>query len=532
MTGDSIEKIMNTFEKKISFPESTPWYGRKWLCNVVFFLAVIIWFGIFAWYDVDLHHDGIMLAAADQVAKKRVIFRDVFCQYGALTVWIQSLPVSFFGADVLVIRLTTVLFYGFIALLGANIWGRFLKFPFKWIWHLCFFALCPFYLMSFHPWTSVYALFFMLLGLEMQLRFLEDDTSVQHPAEWAGVCAFGAFLCRTPCGIVTLAAGILLFLLHAQVEKTPRRFRGLLSYVGGAGAAALLYAAYLTVAGAWEDYILQCFKFASTYATGTSCTAYWQKFCNTLFPAQDPLGVCSVIFLLFPLLTIGAIWGMCRKILSFSREDRKKQLPLAAVLLLTAASLHQYYPVPCFRHLWWAAIPAFGVYALTAQKIWERQKSMKIRVVLLIVLATPLLTAFAFRGATVVDTAAKLPRMITADLPGMRNSLMLKDDYAFIKSLYNAFNDLPAEIRQRGVLNHTPDGGFNLLFPALPEFNYPMFVNWYDLVYPDYTAVISFYVEQKKPVILSTMLEKIPEYRIVFKGRRFDKNFYLFAPLD
>ena len=37
-------------------------------------------------------------------------------------------------------------------------------------------------------------------------------------------------------------------------------------------------------------------------------------------------------------------------------------------------------------------------------------------------------------------------------------------------------------------------------------------------------------VEQKKPVILSTMLERIPEYRVVFRGRRFDKTFYLFAP--
>lgn len=507
-----------------------PQSGKKWLCNTAVFLAVVIWFGIFAWYDVDLHHDGIMLAAADLVAKQRVIFKEVFCQYGALTVWIQSIPVRFFGADALVIRLTTVLFYGFVALLGAKIWGRFLRKPFQWIWYLCFFTLCPFYLMSFHPWTSVYALFFMLLGTEMQLRFLEEDETLQQPAVWSGVCAFAAFLCRTPCGIVAFAAGVVLFLLHAFAENSSRKFRGLVSYICGAGAAGVLYALYLTAAGAWEDYIQQCFRFASTYVVGTPFSVYWQKFCGTVFPAADPWGVCSFIFLLFPLLTAIFMILLCRKFFLYRRDEWKKLLPLAAVLLITAASLHQYFPVPCFRHLWWAAIPAFGVYALTAQKIWEWKKSLKVRLVLLFFMAFPLLTAFAFRAFSAADRAVKFSQMTVTELPGMRNSLMLKEDYAFIKALYGAYKALPAEIQKRGVLNHTLDGGFSLLFPAPAEFIHPMFVNWYDSVYPNYTGLVSFYVEQKKPVVLSTMRERVPQYRVVFKGRRFDRTFYLFAP--
>ena len=522
---------MNTSE--ILPPEKqTPWYRRKWFRSTAVFLAVVVWFGLFSWYDVDLHHDGIMLAAADLVAKQRVIFREVFCQYGALTVWIQSIPVRFFGADVLVIRLTTVLFYGFIAVLGAGIWGRFLKKPFKWIWYLCFFALGPFYLMSFHPWTSVYALFFMLLGLEMQLRFLEEEGSRKNPALWAGVFAFAAFLCRTPCGIVTFAAGCVLFLLHAFVGNGPRKFRGLLAYAGGAGAAALLYAAYLTAADAWEDYIRQCFLFASTYATRNTFPGFVKIFFENVFSETAFRGGGSLVFLLFPVLTAGAMLLVCRKFFPFRKEELKKQLPLAAVLLLTAASLHQYFPVPCLRHLWWGAIPAFGVYALTAQKIWEWKKSLKIRLVLLVLLGIPLLTAMVVRGAGVVETVAKIPRMTIGELPGMRNSLMLEEDHAFIRELYNAFNELPEDIRKRGVINHTPDGSFSILFPAPPEFYYPMFVNWYDFVYPNYTGAISFWVEQKKPVVLTTMLDKVPEYRVVFKGRRFDKNFYLFAPLE
>ena len=68
--------------------------------------------------------------------------------------------------------------------------------------------LCPFYLVPFHPWSSVYALFFMLLGLEGQLQFLEKGKSIWL---WtAGIAAAAAFLCRTPCGIVAYAAGVVL----------------------------------------------------------------------------------------------------------------------------------------------------------------------------------------------------------------------------------------------------------------------------------------------------------------------------------
>ena len=523
---------MNTSEKIIPLEKKLPWYRSKLFRGLAVFLAVVIWFGLFAWYDVDLHHDGILLAAADLLTKQKVIFRDVFCQYGALTVWIQSIPVKFFGADVLVIRLTTVLFYGFVALLGAKIWGRFLAPPFKWIWYICFFTLCPFYLMSFHPWTSVYALFFMLLGVEMQLRFLEEDTAMQHPAVWAGVCAFAAFLCRTPCGIVTFAAGGGLFLLHGLVENSPRKFRGLVSYLGGAGAAALLYAAYLTVAGAWEDYVIQCFSFASKYATNATFKGYLQNLGSTIFPASDPWGVCTCIFLLFPLLTAGTLLLEAKSFLKWEREKIKKSLPLLAILFLTAASLHQYFPAPCLRHLWWAAIPAFGVYALAVQGVWHWKISVRWRILLVGILLIPLLTAAFERALHVKSTVKKIPQMVVADLPGIRHSLMLKRDYEFIKGCYSAYTSLPSELRKRGVLNHTIDGGFSLLFPPPPKFHHPMFVNWFDAVYPEFSTVASGYVEQEKPIIISTMVEKIMGYRLIFYGWRFDRRICMFAPLE
>ena len=105
---------MNTSETIPPLEKKLPWYSSKLFRGLAVFLAVILWFGLFAWWGVDWHHDGIMLAPVKQILEQKVLFRDVFCQYGPLAVWIQCIPASLFGAETLVIRLTTVLFYGFI----------------------------------------------------------------------------------------------------------------------------------------------------------------------------------------------------------------------------------------------------------------------------------------------------------------------------------------------------------------------------------------------------------------------------------
>ena len=61
-------------------------------------------------WGVDPHHDGLMLKSAMDVAAGRVVFRDSFNQYGLLTPLLQGAAVRFFGAEIIVLRLLTVLF--------------------------------------------------------------------------------------------------------------------------------------------------------------------------------------------------------------------------------------------------------------------------------------------------------------------------------------------------------------------------------------------------------------------------------------
>ena len=70
---------------------------RKWLIGSAIFLFTVLWFGIFAFLRIDLHHDAVMLKPALDVAGGKLLFRDTFCQYGALAVFLQAAAVRLFG---------------------------------------------------------------------------------------------------------------------------------------------------------------------------------------------------------------------------------------------------------------------------------------------------------------------------------------------------------------------------------------------------------------------------------------------------
>lgn len=495
------------------------------------FAAVFLWFGLFAWWGVDWHHDGIMLAPVKQLLEQRVLFKEVFCQYGPLSIWIPCIPAAIFGAETIVLRLTTVFFYALTALLGAKIWGRFVQKPFLWIWYFCFFSLCSFYATYFHPWSSVYALFFMLLGVELQLCFFEKERLREKMIFWSGACAGAAFLCRTPCGVVAFTAGLAVLLLDAAAEKGPGRFKGALHYSGGMAFILGLFALYLTAAGAWRDYWQQCFSAVFKFAITRNGGNFPGDVVKNVFHPLDPMGGNSWVFILIPILTGATLLILFRNIWRDRKDGVKKHLPLLAVLMLAVGSLHQYYPVPCQKHFWWAALPAFGVYALTVQYAWNWKRDLKIRLLLLLLLTIPFVPVCCNHFAAATDTLRKMRQAAWGDLPGMRGSLVDKNDLKFCREIYDIYNSLPPEIKQRGVLNNTPDGYFNCLLPGPPKYIHPMFVNWHNSVYPDYFNFVGNFIFKEQPLVLSTMVEVLPGYKVIFARYYQDKKFYFFEPI-
>ncbi len=337
-------------------------YKNIWMSilpPIMCFIVTFCWFGIFACMGVDVHADGIMLKPATDVANGQVLFRDTFTQYGALTTFIQALALKMFGQYLIVIRLTTVLFYSLSAVLLYYIWRNFLTPAFFWIMYGLFLLLPPFYGLTFLPWSSIYALFFILLANVFMIGF------IKRGFVWllwgAGASSALAFWCRQPTGIVMYLALFLYFAVCLALER--KSWRRILINFGICTAAYLIcsmcFLIYLWLNDALADWYIQSIRFMFTFGIeGREATSLFK----CLFPAS--------VFRIIPIVTLSVL---CVSLYLLFNKKRDGDRPINRMLVVTAiiglASWHQYFPVPCALHLCWAAIPMLGFYVYVIQRI-------------------------------------------------------------------------------------------------------------------------------------------------------------------
>ena len=499
--------------------------GKNRIFSLAVFTVTVVWFSIFAVARLDMHHDAVMLKPAIDVAAGKVIFRDTFCQYGALAVWIQALAVKIFGGELIVIQLLTVLFYGGIAVLTDRIFRRFLSFPFRLMNLALFWGMAPFYVVPFHPWSSVYALFFMLLSTEFLLRALEKDDRI-FPA-LAGAAAACAFLARHPCGVVSFFAGALTLTLASCYLK--RRWRGLGMFALGGVAVLAPFALYLSLVGAWSDYWRQCFGFVSGFAYGRGGGGKWGEMSSRFFPVFDGLFPFDIFYSILPLVCIAAGLKAFSRLTRGDAAEKSEMVGILAVILAGLASWHQYYPVPCVRHLYWAAIPMLGVFALVCERLWRRREwQRRVGAVALCVMAALPVGVRLYFGAVPFFGGG---RRHSIDLPGVRQLRLSGAEYELLARLKYAHEQLQPGIKERGVFNYTPDAVLSVAFPET-KFRHPMFVNWKDDVYSDYPELAMTYILSERPAVVSSDEEfKLPGYAVTYCGELYGRHYWFHSPL-
>lgn len=497
------------------------------------FVVTVLWFSLFAVSRIDLHHDGVMLKPAIDVAMGKIIFRDTFCQYGALAVWLQALAVKLFGGELVVIRLLTVLFYGGIAVLFDQVFRRFLSFPFRLVNLVLFWGMAPFYVVPMHPWSSVYALFFMLLSTELLLRHLEKEHRL-CPA-LAGVAAACAFLARHPCGVVSFGAGALSLVLASCYLK--RKWRDLGIFAAGSAAVTALFVLYLLLGGAWSDYLRQCFGFVGGFAFERGGGGWGEK-SSRFFPVFDGLlPPLDFFFSLLPLVVFAAgLRAFFRLTRGETAAEKSRMVGYLTVMLAGLASWHQYYPVPCGRHLYWAAIPMFGVFVLVCERLWrnpERKRSCRAAAVLLLVSAAIPVAARIVFG--MVPFFGNVDNCRSIELPGVRRMRITESTRFVLEGINAEYAKLPPHIRGRGVFNRTPDAMLSVAFPET-RFRHPMFVNWNGDVYPDYPEKAMEYILVERPPVISSEplelrgYEREPRFYGELPAQK--RCYYFYAPLD
>ncbi len=465
---------------------------REWFFRLGLFVLVTVLFGAFAPLGVGLHHDGVMLKPALDVAAGQVIFRDTFNQYGAFTTFFQALAVKLFGGELLVIKHQTVLFYAMSAVMLDIVYARFLSRFFRCIMLLLFLGLAPFYLLLMLPWSSVYALFFMLLTTEFVLLFEEHGRKTDLFI--AGIAAAFAFGCRQPCGWV-LAIGVPMVLAALWFfERQPGRifWRNWGIFAGGIMTVIAPFLFYLWVNRAEEDYWIQTFSFVSRFGWERGGSGDIKNIIITFLPYDST-------FVVFP-LAVAAV-GVAALIMLWKHQtaDRLQALQLLTVVILAMASYHQYYPVPCERHMYWAAIPMFGVFAYGLQLLWRRPwpKSWRIAILSLFLLYPALAIGYRIDHG-VKRLAAPYQTMAITGLRGMKLPPPEAREYLQLQA---AFARIPAEYQKLPYLNFTPDAILCVFFPQ-PTNHHPMFVNWRNDVYPDYLEQTLKFVHEFHPVVI------------------------------
>ena len=157
---------------------------------------------------------------------------------------------------------------------------------------------------------------------------------------------------RQPCGLTAfLSAALFAFLLFSCDRKKALQYAA--GFFSGAAALLAVYAVLITCWNAWSDYILQTWSHALSFALkrGSGGGAYGDFVINFFPFITGDRGYIDAVFAVFPLLTIGMLGYF------FLSGKWKAQLPMVLLILFALGAWHQYYPVPCMRHLYWAAVP-------------------------------------------------------------------------------------------------------------------------------------------------------------------------------
>ncbi len=492
------------------------------IASAVFILS--LWFVyLFSLLNFDTHHTGVMFRTALDVANGKILFRETFTQYGALTVWLQALSLLVLGRRVPSILFVTALFYAatyaLFYLLARRFAGRALSLSMSVIAIL----LAPYLMWDFHPWASVFSLFFLLLTAYFLLR-CETAKGWLTPA-LAGLCATLAFWCRQPVGLVAILACALIFLFFWLIAKKTPEGKLALVRLGfcGAGIAAglVIFLVPLGIMGALPDFYHQSFGEMFTFTLGRSGYDNFGVlgmigqllFCLFLSPLDAPADIWhSYVWVILPVaaafVAIAAAVRLARH-KSGTRARRDRAVFIFSVI--AAASWHQYYPVFCQRHWYWAALPCILPCVLLLRDLLTRLShhprlcawQAPARRTLALCAAILLLfgTAVGYRAALGTQRLLGMRDMVryeNEEHPEL-NGLYLRPDVALhFDAMYANTDLLKALFPDRNIVNLNS----NQFYDLLGEGFFHLYEDEVDSYYLHEDELIARYVKEHRPIVI------------------------------
>lgn len=495
----------------------------------------------FARIGFDPHHTGLMYKAALDVAEGLHLFSDTFTQYGALVTWLQALSLLIFGKQITSILFCTALFYALSYALLYLVSRRFLGPWLSSIATVTTIFLAAFYFWDFHPWSSVYALFFLLLSLYLSLLALDREGSrFLLLTALSGLCAALVFWCRQPAGLVAILAGLICFGLPAILLRRcadRRMLHGLLLFATGVTIGFFLLFIPIVATHSTADFVKQSIGGMFSFLVNRSeAESHGLLFSIGLvlanlvtLPAMrvDTFPVLNAMWSLLPLaavgLTVFAVVRICRTIKRESAEEGLQVLPTLFYGVFAACAWHQYYPVGCFRHWYWGSflcVPA-ALLCLRGLVDWlthfeklawlrpEKRRLCAFALAAALLLAPNACTRFGLGIQKTANTTEFIP--FESESYAHLNGLYLSPEMtAHYRDLFAVMADLRARYPDRNVVNLTENG----IYAVFGENFHPMFNNAGDFYYEDYPAAKDAYIAAHRPILIGT--DGVPEDYVLY----------------
>ena len=480
-------------------------------------LAVVWQFSIIGF---DTHHTGLLFRTALDVASGKVLFAEVFTQYGALTVWLQALGILLLGPFVRSILFVTAVFYAGAYCLFFLLARRFLPRPLSLLATLFAIFLAPYFFWDFHPWSSVFSLFFALLCTHALLSCVEKLTP--WPPFLGGLCSALAFWCRQPVGMVCVLSGVLLFAFFAYSDRrcgSPRTaWRQLLLFLGGTLAGLVCLLVPIAATGALADFYRQSLHGMLTFAAERSGSGVVGQMIFCLFGAPLDSGTAlwySYLWALLPLCTLALCVRSAWQILQVQRQEREPRLVLVCCVMALAA-WHQYYPVFCQRHWYWGGLACILPTVLLLRLLCLRlcKKGPRQKALLCLLLLCVFGTGVFYRVASGTQKLARKQELIRYEggaVPYLRGLWLDPEVVLHFDTLWESVALLHALFPDKNVVNLTQ----NAFYDLLGEDFYHLYAPHVSSVYATQAAITAHYIQSHRPIVIA---DHAPEGYVLFRA--------------
>ncbi len=498
---------------------------------LLIFLATFIFILPFSLANIDTHHDGILLKPAIDVAQGKILFRDTFAEYGALTTFIQAAAIKLFGEYVLVMRLTTVFSYAVLAVLLWLIWSKFLPRTLALISLLLWLALAYFYAGPFHSWSSVYALVFQCISFLSVLIFCKKQKYIYLVI--AGAATALTFWCRQPVGVFLSLAigGFLIVLAFFKIISLKKMLSSIIGFIVGFILASFPFLIYIILNDALYDWWLQSFVFPAVltrFVRGISFDQVLKSLSIAKFWKQ------IYIYFIWLALPLSIVYLTIKSLISLKKK--KKILQSSTVSILAAgficlASWMQYYPVTEPAHFFWAATPMVGFFILLLSRLF-RQKFNFSKNKITLIFGLIIITFFIFRIIPGINRLQKAT-VYSDRLPYLRNIRLTPyeketvDGFHSQLSKYLKNNQVYINTTQDAFISLFDQSGYRMIRPLT---SYGKLIT--DAVYPDYVSRVEKYIDKVHPIVIDREAIPLKDYCIVTEAVFFDpaEHIYIWVP--